>query len=67
MNGRIGVAKRIHVIEQFVPQQGYNWATALCGWTGTCEVTDDDPTCFQCRMAHRELDRQKAQKKETEP
>jgi hypothetical protein len=68
MNGRIGAAKRIHVIEKFVPQQNYNWGSALCGWTGTCVETDEEPTCFRCRMASRDLERQKlVQKKGVGP
>jgi len=60
MNGRIGVARRVHIIEKFVPQQGYNWGSAYCGWAGTCAETDDEPTCFACKMALRNVQRQKA-------
>lgn len=66
MVGRIGVAKRTHIIEKHVPGDGYIWATAYCGWTGTfTETEDEEPTCFACKTSFRNAQRQEqAEKKE---
>lgn len=50
MNGRIGVAKRVHVLEKFLDKGDWAWGTSLCGWAGSCVKTDGQPTCYACKL-----------------
>lgn len=50
MNGRIGIAKRVHIIEQLTKlQDGNYWAVSRCGeWAGLAFPTQEKMTCWAC-------------------
>ena len=51
MNGRIGVAKRIHILSEYIPEKQYG--VSSCGtWAGHCVPTEEDATCYDCIRAN---------------
>jgi len=47
MNGRIGVARRIHILSEYIAEKQYG--VSLCGsWAGHCVPTEEDATCYDC-------------------
>lgn len=51
--GRIGVARRIHILKEFQALSNCNWGVSLCGWAGMCAKTDEPADCFACRLEER--------------
>ena len=51
MNGRIGVARRVHILKEFIDKGDWTWAwgTSLCGWSGSCEKTEAEASCYTCK------------------
>ena len=50
MRGRIGVARRVHLLEKYDPPAV--WATSMCGkWAGAVQITEDAVTCVDCKQA----------------
>ncbi|NIQ80599.1 MAG: hypothetical protein GTN93_21405 [Anaerolineae bacterium] len=51
--GRIGVAKRVHAIENaYEIGGGAHYGASLCKkWAGLCRFTEDPVTCWDCKKA----------------
>jgi len=47
MTGRIGIAKRIHVIVQW--DEWVDWGVAPCGFAGAVQFADPPPWCRTCQ------------------
>lgn len=48
MNLRIGLARRVHALENYV--KGSGWGTSPCGFGGRAQVTKDAINCTECRV-----------------
>jgi hypothetical protein len=45
-HGRIGIAKRVHILRVFGPG---DYGISLCGWAGRTVLTPEPVTCSECK------------------